>query len=76
LTGCTTKQEPQIEYITKIEKIKITISEEYLNCPVLDVNTSKIKTQADIARLMIYVDESYNQCKSNMDYVKKELKNQ
>lgn len=70
MTGCSIKQEPQIEVLEKIVEVKRTIPNELLICNSLDVNVSNIKTQADVSRLLIYITEEHDICKSNIDAIK------
>ena len=72
LTGCTLKQSPEIQVVEKIVYVKPDIPAELLVCK--DINTSTINTQADVARLIIDLDEAFNDCKGKLGSVNKLLK--
>jgi hypothetical protein len=77
LTGCTTKQpEPEINVIEKITYKTISIPEEYFVCNIPDINASNIRTQGDVARLIVDIDEALNKCKANISAAYKEYKKQ
>lgn len=76
MTGCTTKLAPEIEVVEKITYKTITIPEEYFVCNVPDINASTIRTQGDVARLIVDIDEALNKCKANISAAYKEYKKQ
>ena len=72
MTGCTLKQSPEIQVVEKIVYVKQDIPAELLVCK--DLNTSVVSTQADVARLIIDLDEAFNDCKGKLQSVNKLLK--
>ena len=72
LTGCTLKQDPEIQVVEKIVYVKPDIPVELLTCK--DINTTEIKTQADVSRLIIDLDEAFNDCKGKLASINKLLK--
>ena len=77
LTGCTIKQpEPEIKVLEKISYKTITIPEEYFQCNIPDINASTIRTQGDVARLIVDIDEALIKCKDNINAAYKEYKKQ
>lgn len=77
MTGCTPKQpEPEIKVLEKITYKTINIPEEYFVCSVPDINASSIRTQGDVARLIVDIDEALMKCKDNISAAYKEYKKQ
>lgn len=76
MTGCTTKLAPEIEVVEKITYKTINIPEEYFVCNVPDINASTVRTQGDVARLIVDIDEALMKCKDNISAAYKEYKKQ
>lgn len=76
MTGCIQPQEPKIEVQEKIVYKTIIIPEEYFVCEKVDVNSSKIKTQADVALLLTNLEENLDICFRNNLEAYKRYKNQ
>lgn len=76
MTGCTTKLAPEIEVLEKITYKTINIPEEYFVCNVPDINASTVRTQGDVARLIVDIDEALMKCKDNISAAYKEYKKQ
>ena len=60
----------------KITYKTISIPEEYFVCNIPDINASNIRTQGDVARLIVDIDEALNKCKANISAAYKEYKKQ
>ena len=76
MTGCTTKLAPEIEVVEKITYKTINIPEEYFICNIPDINASTVRTQGDVARLIVDIDEALMKCKDNISAAYKEYKKQ
>lgn len=70
MTGCTVKNEPSIEYVTKLQNVYIDIPDELFQCNILDVNASAVKTQSDVANLLVDLTEANAKCNNNVSSIK------
>jgi len=74
--GCSTKTIESGSFIEKMKYLKVQVPEEYLVCESLEVNTTKIVTQADVSRLLIDMYDKHSTCVINMNNLKEILKKQ